>query len=220
VIAGGEQVYVVPRSELFPQGAPRGFVAGGREAIRRIYARGYFAVRAWVEEDPGLKQIIPYAVVVRDERVFLFRRTDRGGERRLHGLRSIGVGGHVNPPDFEDVIRRGLRRELTEELYLPPGWRSHLAGILNDDTTRVGSVHTGVVAVVEPGEGLVKVREEDTMSGSFVSREDLLDLHARERESFEGWSALLIDKLDEVLAWGRQQGSSSPTPNRTPTSTT
>ncbi|MHC4223472.1 MAG: hypothetical protein ACYSUN_05740 [Planctomycetota bacterium] len=220
MIAGIEQVYVVPRTELFPDGAPHGFVAGGKEAVRRIYARGYFAVRAWVEEDPSLKQIIPYAVVVRGGEIFLFRRTDRGGERRLHGMRSIGVGGHVNPADFEDVIRRGLRRELTEELYLPQGWRARTVGILNNDTSRVGSVHTGVVAVVEPGEGLVKVREEDTMSGSFVSRKDLLELHARERESFEGWSALLIDKLDEVLAWGRQQDSSSPTPNRTPTSTT
>jgi len=118
------------------------------------------------------------------------------------------------------VIHDALRRELAEELCLPPHWQARVVGLVNNDTTSVGSVHIGVVAVVDPGPGSVKVREEDTMSGSFVDRAALLALHARERESFEGWSALLLDRLDEVLAWGRPPGSGSPTPKPTPTSTT
>lgn len=216
-----ERVYVVPREELFPGGsAPHGCVPLTPDMLRRIYGRGYFAERAAVEEDPGLKQIIPYAVVVRDGSVFTFRRTDGGGEKRLHGLRSVGVGGHVNPPDAGDVVHHALRRELEEELYLPRGWRARVVGLLNNDATPVGSVHVGVVAVVEPGSGVVKVRETDTMSGGFSSRADLLDLHARERGTFEGWSALLLDRLDEVLAWTQPDVSFSPTANPTPTSTT
>ncbi len=219
-MSAGEQVYVVPRAELFPDGAPHGFFRGGPELFARIYARGFFAGRDRVEEDPSLKQVIPYALVARDDAIFLCRRSHKGGERRLHGLLSVGVGGHVNPEDRADVIGDALRRELQEELVLPARYDARIVGLVNNDTTPVGSVHIGVVAVVDPGPHPVKVREEDTMSGGFVSRADLLALHARSRESFEGWSALLIDRLDEVLEWGRQPGSSTPIPRATPTSTT
>jgi predicted NUDIX family phosphoesterase len=215
-----ERVYVVPRRDLFPEGAPHGFFRAGPEFFGRIYARGFFADRDRVEEDPSLKQVIPYALVARDGRVLLCRRTDRGGERRLHGMLSVGVGGHVNPVDAGDVVHDALRRELYEELVLPPRYEARVVGLVNNDATPVGSVHVGVVAVVDPGPFEVKVREEDTMSGEFVSRADLLALHARARESFEGWSALLLDRLDEVLAWGRPQGSSTPIPRPTRTSTT
>jgi len=219
MISAREQVWVVPRADLFPDGAPHGFHRAGPAFFERVYGHGFFADRDRVEEDPSLKQVIPYALVVREGQVFLFRRTAGGGERRLHGLRSVGVGGHVNPVDRADVIHRALERELTEELFLPAGWRARVVGIVNNDLTAVGSVHVGVVAVVDPGPGVVKVREEDTMCGSFVSRTELLELHARERESFEGWSALLLDRLDEVVAW-RPGGSSTTTPSGTRTSTT
>ncbi len=215
-----ERVYVVPRADLFPDGAPHGFRRAGPEFFGRIYGRGFFADRAAVEEDPSLKQVIPYALVTRPGQVFLFRRTSKGGEKRLFGLRSIGVGGHVNPVDEGDVIHDALRRELNEELCLPGPWQARIAGLVNNDTTAVGSVHVGVVAVVTPGPGSVRVREDDTMCGAFASREDLLALHARERDSFEGWSALLLDRLDEVLTWGRPDGSSTRTPRATPTSST
>lgn len=215
-----ERVYVVPRADLFPEGAPHGFFRAGPDHFGRIYARGYFADRDRVEEEPALKQVIPYALVARDDALFLFRRSDRGAERRLHGLLSVGVGGHVNPEDSKDVVHDALRRELLEELVLPPRFEARIVGLVNNDMTPVGAVHVGVVAVVDPGPGLVKVREEDTMSGAFVSRAELLALHARSRDSFEGWSALLLDRLDEVLAWGLWPGSASRTPRRTPTSTT
>jgi len=215
-----EQVYVVPRADLFAEGAPHGFQRAGPEFFGRVYGRGFFADRAQVEEDPALKQVIPYALIARRGEVFLFRRTDKGGEKRLFGLRSIGVGGHVNPVDRGDVIHDALRRELDEELCLPGRWQVRIAGLVNNDTTAVGSVHVGVVAVVTPGPGSVRVRENDTMCGAFASREDLLGLHAHERASFEGWSALLLDKLDEVLAWGRPDGFSTRTPRATPTSST
>jgi predicted NUDIX family phosphoesterase len=216
-----EQVYVVPRAALFPDGeAPHGFAKADDAMFRRIYERGAFAEREPVEHDPKLKQIIPYAVVVRDDHVFLFRRSDKGGEKRLHGLRSIGVGGHVNPVDSDDVVFDALRRELEEELHLPGGWDAQVVGIVNNDRTSVGAVHVGVVARVEAGPGDVRIREDDMMSGSFVSRAELLDLHAQERDSFEGWSALLLDRCDEVLGWPITDDSSTRTPRATPTSTT
>jgi len=216
-----ELVYVVARRDLFPGRAPHGFVRAGARLFGRIYGRGRFAVREEVEDDPSLKQIIPYAVVVRGAEVFAFTRSSKGGERRLHGLRSIGVGGHVNPVDRDDVIHAALRRELTEELFLPEPWRARVVGLMNNDRTPVGSVHLGIVAVVEvPPSADVKVRERDTMSGSFESRDRLRALHAEERDSFEGWSALLLDRFDEVLRWARPGDFNSPIPSGTRISTT
>jgi predicted NUDIX family phosphoesterase len=219
MITRREQVYVVPRGALFPEGAPHGCIPLDTGILECIYARGYFADRGSVEEDPALKQIIPYALVTRGDAVFTFRRTDRGGEARLHGRRSVGVGGHVNPVDAGDVVIDALRRELAEEIHLPERWSARLVGLLNNDRSAVGAVHLGVVAVVDVGPGVVKVRESDTMSGGFLSKQGLLALHATERESFEGWSALLLDRLDEVLAW-QPRVFSSPIPNATRTSIT
>ncbi|MEM8884588.1 MAG: NUDIX domain-containing protein [Planctomycetota bacterium] len=195
-----EQVYVVPRAVLFPEGAPHGFFADGLALLPRIYEEGYFAPRAAVEEDPSLQQIIPYAIVVRGDEVFRFRRR-AGGEARLNGLSSIGVGGHVNPPDAKDVVHDALRRELEEELHIPAERTVELLGLLNDDSTAVGAVHVGVVARVDVGSGDVRVREEETMEGSFVDRATLL---GEPRDSFETWSAFLLDELDTRIGVGSE----------------
>ncbi len=218
--APGEQVWVVPREAFFPRGAPHGFWRPRAGETERLTLQGRFAERAAVEEDPSLKQVIPYAIVRRGDAIFVCRRARRGGDRRLQGLRSIGVGGHINPCDAPDPVAGALRREVEEELEIPRGWRWRIAGLLNDDTTAVGSVHLGVVAVVEPGEGAVDVREADRMSGAFLARAELLKLHARERASFESWTSLLLDRLDEVIGWARPHVSSTTIPSATPTSST
>ena len=44
-----------------------------------------------------------------------------GREKRLHGLLSTGVGGHINPVDEAgrgEVLMRGLRREVSEEVEI------------------------------------------------------------------------------------------------------
>ena len=220
MIRAKERVYVVRRRDLFAEDAPRGFVPGTGSWLETVYAKGFFAERDAVEEDPSLKQVIPYAVIERAGGIFCFRRSNRGGEKRLFGLRSIGVGGHVNPEDGDDVVRDALHRELDEELLMPAGWTYRLAGLLNDDTTPVGSVHVGVVAVVDPGPGEVSVRERDMMSGAFARAGDLLELHATERESFESWSALLLNSIEEVIGCPVPEGSSSTTANATRISST
>ena len=67
-----------------------------------------------MERDPAFKQVIPYLVLRDGERYFLMQRTTAGGDARLHGRYSIGVGGHLNPGD--GGLLGGLRREWDEEL--------------------------------------------------------------------------------------------------------
>ncbi len=213
-----EFVYVVKRSDLFDLRTPHGLEVlepAAMEQFRaRVRRRGFFVELRHAERDASLKQVIPYCVVMRRGRVFVMRRLAGGGESRLHGKRTVGVGGHVNPIDGSvsartgegagevverDVVAEALRREIDEELHIDGPWDVRPVGLLNDDSTDVGSVHVGLVNVVTTSAD-VRVRETDVLSGRFVDRGALRELLATERDTFETWSALVLDRMDDVLA--------------------
>lgn len=139
-------VFVVDRAAFFGGDWPQGFQASPAdpaELIARARAAGRFVGRAAAEANPEWKQWIPYCVLCcgdwrpeapDDTRgIFTFERTRGQGEARLHGARSIGLGGHVEPVDeaaaagpnpaavapAERFFANALWRELGEEL----GWR-------------------------------------------------------------------------------------------------
>jgi len=201
-----EFVYVVKRRDLFPRSTPHGLELLEPAAMAAIDAcvrrHGFFVERRHAERDSSLKQIIPYCLVVRGVDVFLMRRLAAGGEARLHGKRSVGVGGHINPVDGtaagDDVVAEGLRREVAEELFVDGDWSARTVGLLNDDSTDVGSVHVGLVSVVSTSAD-VRVRETDVLEGSFVSADALRQMVVEERATFETWSALVLDHLDTLI---------------------
>src|SRR3972149_6052734 len=128
-----EEILVVPRADLFWNGPFRGVSTTGLdESLQRVRHHGFFSRRGDVEEEPSLKQIIPYLVVRRAGQYMLFRRTRAGSEARLHDLYSVGVGGHISKTDVDgagDVVAAGLRRELEEELVIDGAWSARLAGV-------------------------------------------------------------------------------------------
>lgn len=157
-----------------------------------VGSHGRYLDRPVAEEDPSHKQLIPYVVVRDGERVFLMHRTDAGGDPRLHGRASIGVGGHLNPVDVgQDALMAGLRREWAEELVAEwePDFR--LVGLLNDDSNPVGSVHLGVVFEVEAGGRTVDVREHEKLVGAFADADAL----SASWDMLETWSRLVAAVL-------------------------
>ena len=199
-----ERVLVLPRTAV-PGGCDfRGIRPADEatlEALRSaVAAHGRYLERPAAEEDPSHKQLIPYVLVRDGQRVFLMERTDAGGDRRLHGKASIGVGGHLNPvDDGEDALMAGLRREWTEELVA--GWTPefHLVGMLNDDTNPVGAVHLGVVFEVQADGRAVEVRERDKLTGGFVTAEAVQAVWDR----LETWSQLVAGAIGLEPAPGR-----------------
>jgi predicted NUDIX family phosphoesterase len=192
-----ENVLIVPRHVLLADP-----VAGFRTREVATYVRavsdfGQFRPRSEVEMDSSMKQIIPYLIVRHGDRLFLFQRSPAGGEPRLHGKFSVGVGGHINGDDVvdaRDVIAAGVQRELQEELVIRGGWRARLVGVLNDDSTPVGRVHFGLVHVVEIDSPDVSVREPDMLSGRLAPLEDVLAVRTR----METWSQLILDAADPM----------------------
>ena len=194
-----ERVLVLPR-EAVPGGCDfhgiRGADSATLEALRAaVAAAGTYLRRPLAEDDPSHKQLIPYVVVRDGDRVFLMERTDAGGDRRLHGKASIGVGGHLNPvDDGDDALMAGLRREWDEELVAEWTPEFRLVGLLNDDSNPVGAVHLGVVFAVEADGRAVDVREREKLSGAFVAPDALNAAWDR----LETWSQLVASALGLV----------------------
>jgi predicted NUDIX family phosphoesterase len=196
-----ERVLVLPRAAV-PGGCDflglRRADADALADLRRAVATdGRYLDRPTAEDDPTRKQVIPYVVVRDGSRTFLMQRTDAGGDARLHGKASIGVGGHLNPVDEgEDALDAGLRREWAEELEASWEPEFRLVGFLNDDTNPVGAVHLGVVFTVEAAGRQVAVREHEKLSGAFVEADAVADAWDR----LETWSQLVARALELVPA--------------------
>ncbi len=169
--------------------------------------KGFFVERAHAEHDPDLKQIIPYVVIRRGPEVFLFKRLKGGGEARLHNLHSIGVGGHINPEegDVEEkgygFITAGGRRELAEEVGYTGTAPLVPLGLLNDDTNEVGSVHLGVVLLLDlPADIDLSSTEESVLTGAFTSFTEVRALIGD--QPFETWSEIVLSAPWVESLWG------------------
>ena len=109
---------------------------------------------------------------------FSYTRGGGQGEARLRTKRSIGVGGHIASTDGEHgdnaSYEAGMLRELKEEVAISGDFTSRCVGLINDDATPVGSVHLGIVHILELQSPEVESREVDLLECGFQSSEKLL----------------------------------------------
>lgn len=196
-MSADELVLVVPRPVLMADPGWHGIrsdVLTGGQLEALVAEHGEFRPRAEVEPDRTWKQVIPYLVLRDGARYFLMRRTKAGGDARLHDLWTIGVGGHLNPGDGD--LAGGLRREWREEVRASFEPEFELIGLINDDTTDVGSVHVGAVYVADARGRDVTVLETDKLRGAFADPDEV----ARVVDHMETWSALAFRHLEGVPA--------------------
>ena len=158
------------------------------EILYLISTRHFFIDRAVAEVSPQYKQIIPYVIIRCGDEYFVLERTARQTEARLHHKVSLGIGGHINPGH---TLLDGLEKELAEEVHVETDFQLDFKGILNDDSTEVGTVHLGAVYVLEAATRDVRVRETEKMTGQWMPRAALAPL----RERMETWSQIVYDQL-------------------------
>lgn len=200
-----ELVVVVPRATVMGDPGWRGVRTDDLDAFEELVARdGRLVERPEAEADRSLKQVIPYLVLRDGERYFLMRRSRAGTDARLHDRYSIGIGGHLNPGD--GGLLGGLRREWCEEIEagFEPEFRR--IGLLNDDSTDVGSVHVGAVYVADAGGRPVAVRETHKLTGAFATRDEV----AAVADLMETWSRLVFDHLEGCAAASRAERVATP----------
>jgi len=167
--------------------------------VQQIVPETTLMRRGDVEDNPGLSQVIPYTVVedANSDRLLVYNRGAKGGERRLADKWSIGFGGHMNKLDVDfrgDVsIVRAATREIYEELagaYVSTmGSIFDFLGFIYITDTPVDAVHFGVVfRTFTRAAHLLEPTDEATQL-CWVTREEL------KKYTLENWSALVRDKL-------------------------
>lgn len=188
-----EQVLVVQRSKIEQYISDKnGLITVGTDELFNMIKKEYeFMPRPEAEESPAFKQIIPYVILRRDDEIFVTRRLNKGGEARLHGKISIGIGGHINPVDEQgDMLMSGLWREIHEEVELNTHGELSPCGFINDDSNAVGSVHLGACFVL-PVDGDVYVKETEKLEGLWMTRKQLMDNY----DSMETWTRIAMEVI-------------------------
>ena len=149
-------------------------------------------------------QILPYIAVADGEGKYL-TYSRNGTETRLHGSRSIGIGGHVDIYDsydtyneedtywqsIEATILSACRRELEEEI-LWYDYDDYLAvdfdKLIVDTSNSVGKVHVGLFTTLVYPEANP---QEELHDAKWVTVDEL----KASIDEYENWSKLIIEGL-------------------------
>jgi predicted NUDIX family phosphoesterase len=156
--------------------------------------------RSEAELDRRYKQLIPYVLIICNDRILRYRRGKGGQETRLHGLYSVGVGGHISEEDnglFSQAVgyTDSMRRELMEEVAIGDAKEAAVA-VINDDSTDVGYVHFGVVHVMHVESEDVAGRRSGIVAPEFVPIADAI----KEASQYESWSRFCLEQLNVLTA--------------------
>lgn len=164
-------------------------------------ATGVFRTRKEVEYDYKYLQIIPYVVVMNNNKVYATHRL--GGDERLQG--KVGyLGGHVNNADlkgkvdFKETIKNCIKREMQEETTINKDFKYNILTYFYDDTNDVSKVHLCLLVVVNLDDKQAKklsIKEKDKLAGKWYTLEELESLH--DKELLENWCKLATDLLVE-----------------------
>ena len=165
-------------------------------------AKVVYLNRSEAEQDKRFKQLIPYVLIICGDKILRYRRGKGGQETRLHGLYSVGIGGHIAEEDhglFSSAqgYQEGMRRELIEEVAISADELNDvLVALINDDSTEVGYVHLGVVHILRVANEDVAGRRSGIVAPEFVPLSDAL----KDPASYESWSRFCLENLEVLLA--------------------
>lgn len=151
-------------------------------------------------------QILGYVQLVNEQgEILSYAR--KGKEKGLHGLRSIGVGGHVSHeelvtaiyrsdeptqlPKLTELIQLGLRRELLEEVGIDIGTYMEANQLLVSDSNITSQVHVGLPMQIHVRASDLILEESEFLDARWITVEEL----KATEDIYEPWSQLLIQNM-------------------------
>lgn len=151
-------------------------------------------------------QILGYVQLINEQgEILSYAR--KGKEKGLHGLRSIGVGGHVSHeelitaiyrsdeptqlPKLTELIQLGLRRELLEEVGIDIGTYMEANQLLVSDSNITSQVHVGLPMQLNVKESDISLDESEFLDARWISVEEL----KATVDIYEPWSQLIIQHM-------------------------
>lgn len=161
----------------------------------------HFMNREVVDKIPEIgkmfPQIIPVIAVKKDNKYLTYARN--GTEGRLHGKRSMTVGGHIDITDtigsgyydYRSTIALAASREVFEETGLNKifNYTEFTEVIWIPDGDEVSQVHIGLVSIVETDKTITP--NEELADVQWLTKEELI----RDISNYELWSQHLIQTL-------------------------
>jgi predicted NUDIX family phosphoesterase len=168
-----------------------------------ILSQVHFMERGQAEHNSAFKQLVVYIMLRHKTDFLITQRSSKDGEKRLHGLYSIGQGGHLNMIDFASngnvgPILCGLAREIAEEYHMSGPLICAPMGIINDNSTEVGRVHLGLVYSLMLNEeelARLALKDEPPAEVRWASPVVLAAYYDR----MENWSRILVDRFIRPL---------------------
>src|SRR5262245_30089134 len=166
--------------------------------------------RSDAEHDKRYKQLIPYVLLICHGKILRYLRGRGGQETRLHGLYSVGVGGHISEEDHGlfstgPGYHDGMRRELMEEVAVEEVNESAVA-VINDDSTEVGCVHFGVVHVMHLTDETIAGRRSGIAGPEFIPIAEAV----KDPSGYESWSRFCLENLELLLSKAAASGTAVP----------
>ena len=151
-------------------------------------------------------QILGYVQLINEQgEILSYAR--KGKEKGLHGMRSIGVGGHVSHeelvtaiyrsdeptqlPKLTELIQLGLRRELLEEVGIDIGTFMEADQLLVSDSNVTSQVHVGLPMQLNVVESDISLDESEFLDARWISVEEL----KATVDIYEPWSQLIIQHM-------------------------
>ncbi|KAF2955776.1 NUDIX domain-containing protein [Marinitoga sp. 38H-ov] len=192
-----EKVWVVDNEILKDISFYNGFTIVEQNSLEKIFNNAYFIDRDIAEIDESKKQIIPYVIIKNEKnQILVVQRTKKQTEKRLHNLYSVGIGGHINPIDKNNIpeitFYNGLNRELNEELYINNLKSLEYVGLILDDTTEVSRVHLGILFIAYVTSADIK--EKENFNELWLNDSEFENFNG----NFEGWSKIALRALEVI----------------------
>jgi len=213
-----EQVLVIPNKKSIHYGSKNYIhIENGINKAWQAEAmeEGKFVERWLAEEDNTTLQVIPYVLIFSpDGKLFSYQRKS-GGEKRLEGKFSVGIGGHINPVDSKDTeckdwstVTNAALREIDEEVFVDMDYAIDnlkcLGVIYTPDSPdeqehkvspTVGEVHLGIIYGLKLNASHLEVKEtENMLNTSWISE-------PADIKKYEYWSQLIIQNIDSLLLY-------------------
>lgn len=149
------------------------------------------------EGNPFYQQLVSYTLIFNPDKKKVFLGQRLSGENRLVNSYCLGFGGHVNDFDIDPSFKNNVfeitaERELREELNIKKkNLNLNLLGFcrdLNSSTPdHIGAIYLLIAASIT-------VKEKNTLSGKWVSYEDLISNYYHRLDS---WSRYSFDHIYE-----------------------
>lgn len=175
--------------------------------------------RTVCETDKRFLQVLPYVTVNDGQGNYLsYERPVTGNEGRLHGMKSVGFGGHVEQLPVTSNMSIHLTdeaiRELTEELGINNdlvNYNQLFNAIMNKDfkvirmtDTDTEAVHLGLLLDFKVNSEEVKAQPDEIAGLQWKPITDLNKQVCENPEDFERWSRVAIKELSS----NRKRGES------------